>query len=365
MITKIFSIVGLYCFLVVTTPTCCVVVGFTGLENGSKKVAIMFDKHDMEQEDGITRAHGKEIETLLERLQKNGPEKTFYVEHPVNSPIFGVAGNDTIHIPIKKALAYNWQQNFTEYQTFDKRTDADFWIRDIVLQTQQFQDAVAQKYNFPASFYDVTVDNYLKNLDSKMQESQQIITHFDDSLQKDFTEQLKVYDVAKNMLAHIVKKPKFSTATHFLDIVGNMFLQEKTDMFVTLTAAQSVMLDLTLLDKVIKNSSATDNVIVYAGGLHAQKLETNLMTMGFKDVFVSRNLKAGLKVDDLAHIEYPKNISPTFVAPIYEFFTMCSGCGATSTKKCTVCKRAYYCSVACQKTDWSQHKLACKKTTTP
>ncbi|KJA16318.1 hypothetical protein HYPSUDRAFT_58269 [Hypholoma sublateritium FD-334 SS-4] len=37
------------------------------------------------------------------------------------------------------------------------------------------------------------------------------------------------------------------------------------------------------------------------------------------------------------------------------------GCTVTTTlRKCTVCKIEFYCGVACQKADWSIHRLSCK-----
>ena len=39
----------------------------------------------------------------------------------------------------------------------------------------------------------------------------------------------------------------------------------------------------------------------------------------------------------------------------------CAICGLDGTKKCGACKAIIYCSVACQKADWKQHKSICKK----
>ena len=46
-------------------------------------------------------------------------------------------------------------------------------------------------------------------------------------------------------------------------------------------------------------------------------------------------------------------------------FDACATCGKHQTqlqlKKCGRCKAVFYCSVACQKNDWKQHKTECKK----
>lgn len=37
----------------------------------------------------------------------------------------------------------------------------------------------------------------------------------------------------------------------------------------------------------------------------------------------------------------------------------CWFCGVDCTRRCTSCKKAYYCSPACQKANWAQHKTVC------
>ena|SRR3990167_4984008 len=38
----------------------------------------------------------------------------------------------------------------------------------------------------------------------------------------------------------------------------------------------------------------------------------------------------------------------------------CQVCGADATKKCSICKTTYYCTVNHQKSDWIKHKKECK-----
>ncbi len=40
---------------------------------------------------------------------------------------------------------------------------------------------------------------------------------------------------------------------------------------------------------------------------------------------------------------------------------LCGACNKTGTKLCSRCKNAYYCSAACQRKAWSDHKKVCKK----
>ena len=43
-------------------------------------------------------------------------------------------------------------------------------------------------------------------------------------------------------------------------------------------------------------------------------------------------------------------------------FNYCNACSIKldeSAKKCSKCKKVYYCSTACQKTNWKKHKIEC------
>ena len=38
---------------------------------------------------------------------------------------------------------------------------------------------------------------------------------------------------------------------------------------------------------------------------------------------------------------------------------VCNKCGNPGTLRCSKCKKVYYCSKECQKSDWKTHKLSC------
>jgi hypothetical protein len=37
----------------------------------------------------------------------------------------------------------------------------------------------------------------------------------------------------------------------------------------------------------------------------------------------------------------------------------CEVCGKPSSKSCSRCKKANYCSIECQKANWNEHKVTC------
>ena len=37
----------------------------------------------------------------------------------------------------------------------------------------------------------------------------------------------------------------------------------------------------------------------------------------------------------------------------------CNSCGKEAEKRCSTCGEVYYCSVKCQRNDWSSHKKVC------
>lgn len=38
----------------------------------------------------------------------------------------------------------------------------------------------------------------------------------------------------------------------------------------------------------------------------------------------------------------------------------CNKCGKEGNKRCSKCKKVFYCSIKCQKDDWKDHKVICK-----
>lgn len=40
---------------------------------------------------------------------------------------------------------------------------------------------------------------------------------------------------------------------------------------------------------------------------------------------------------------------------------ICQACSKAATERCSSCKKIYYCSADCQKADWKNHKLVCKR----
>ena len=54
-----------------------------------------------------------------------------------------------------------------------------------------------------------------------------------------------------------------------------------------------------------------------------------------------------------------REVRLTSVSPSYSWMS-CQACGkADAASKCSQCREVSYCSPACQKSDWSKHKMSC------
>lgn len=90
------------------------------------------------------------------------------------------------------------------------------------------------------------------------------------------------------------------------------------------------------LDKKILTRKCMNNDKVYVGPLNDMCIESNL---------VLREINDGKYIIYLEETPYCKNCKKN----------------SRSLKKCSRCKKAYYCNIQCQKNNWDKHKNHCKK----
>lgn len=339
------------------------IVGVACVENKDKnqKIIILYDQHD-EHRTNTSVNHQNELKKLITVLSALNKKSSFYIEFPHKTKNFkGTYDHTTIHVPVKDALVNNMQNGSIEYKPFDERTDSDFLVRDMLLHTDQLQQAIDTNYPLPQEFKDITVDSYLQSISNQEIVTQNTAQDLPDDLKSLQLKRNQVYQDAKTIINQVCTNFPVDKKSHFFELAKKISTQNKAQfkLFTSLMDMQSIHSDLTLLKSIIVAHNEIS--IVLAGAFHANNLEKALMKINYKNVFSDRNLKNGLHVENLQSIMWPQSIPQSFSASIYEFLTLCTGCGKHSSTKCSACKKAYYCSLACQKKEWPTHKVICKK----
>lgn len=130
----------------------------------------------------------------------------------------------------------------------------------------------------------------------------------------------------------------------------------------------SLIADASLSLSIVESLTKCDTVIIFCGQHHAMKSNSLMKKINFiADIATGRQETA---------IMMPNYTPGSFACKNEEIkkllenmaeklesgkLTNCSNCGKSANKKCTACKSAVYCSVDCQKNDWQNHKVLCKK----
>lgn len=339
-----------------------VIVGISCLENKNipQKVVLLFDKHDMVKLLPEIKQQQQELSCFINVLSKKTEEVTFYIEFPYHTTLFKRTYDfSTIHVPIKDALAHAMKHGSIEYKPFDERTETDFWIREIILNLPAIIEAQKKGQALPETFKAVSISKYVETIGAQEKMAQELIKSLPAELKKTASEKLAGYKNVKNFIDQQIKIQNINPQSHFLNLAKQLPKTASIENnLLAIIQMQTILSDISLLHTLLNNKKPI--IIVHAGAYHTHHLEKALMHIGFQKAFPDRNLTEGLNVEDLAHITWPTQLPSSFVQPIYEFLSLCSVCGKEATTKCSICKKAYYCSKECQKNAWPQHKPVCK-----
>lgn len=339
-----------------------VIAGISCLEEQgtNQKIVLLHDCHEnVHGEESLTAGHQQELATLIDVLSKKGSESSFFVEYPHRTTNFKFVDNtSTVYVPIKDALAHDFQHGSVVYKSFDEREEPYFWLREMTLNYAAIQDNINNDGPFPVEYKNLTVGMYVEIFQQLEKQAQLKLQNLPLPFQEIFSEKIGYCSETYNMILQQAHDDKIDTKAHFFDLVQKLVSKMPlfNKFFVNFTRAQSVYSDMYLLSSILRDKNKI--VVVHAGAYHTCMLEKSLLLTGYAN---HDDFKNGLNVEDLDHVIWPKNISASFIKHVYGFLALCDNCGIESLKKCSSCKKAYYCSVACQKKSWQQHKLSCYK----
>lgn len=298
-------------------------VGVACVENKDKdhKVVIIYDQHD-ESKTVTSTNHQNDLKKLISALSKHTKKSTYYIEYPHKTEHFkGTYDFSTIHVPVKDAIAHNMNNGSIEYKPFDQRSDEDFLVHDMILNTDRVHHAITNNYPLPKQFKQLSLDSYLKSINKSKARSENLAKELPDELVP-CHERNNIYNETKNIINRACEILKIDKKAHFFELAKKISNQGKAQfiLYTTLVDMQSVESDLSLLKSIINDTNKIS--VVSAGAFHAHNLEQALSRIGYKNVFADRNLKKGLHVESLQNIMWPQVIPNSFNAPIYEFLAL-------------------------------------------
>jgi hypothetical protein len=115
----------------------------------------------------------------------------------------------------------------------------------------------------------------------------------------------------------------------------------------------------------ISQAEVNDTCALFVGYVHARNIGEYLTSIGYK---LEENQSYGYHDDNSSFMSHVRSvsqiISPDCLKPLLnQDIPRCNTCGKNNSKllRCGRCKQVYYCSAACQKKDWRDHKHVCKK----
>lgn len=325
-------------------------------EKSGQKIVTIHDRHDGDTKRPQIPLHQNELNQFIAALSKKTQKSTFYIEYPHKAPTFkGTLDHYTVHVPIKDALAHDMHHGSIEYKTFDEHTEADYWVREILYNTQPVLEAIKNNHPMPQSFKALSIKAYLDTIQEHEKSCQGLIKLLPSELHEYANQKLALYKTITNIIEEHLKIQKLNREDHIVKLAALLSSYPLNKLMLQMHTIHS---DMVLLHSVLNDKNPL--IIVHGGAFHTQNLEKILAKVGFRPAFPDRNLAEGLDAHDLLNITWPGTTASSFTQPLYEFLALCNACGKESTSKCGGCKKSFYCSADCQKNDWQKHKPICK-----
>ncbi len=291
--------------------------------NKTNKLVILYDKHAFDHSDTIKKGHVNDIQKIINITSKNPQPVPFLLEiseahknpdrlkNMIDSP-----GN----IPVKIALNNNMKYGNINFIAFDNRAETDFWVRDMLLQENEFSHAIEEGFKFPSSFYNITAATVLNHLDSRQYYNINTIDNLPTN--QNIKDQYKTSNHQKNRNCHqiistLLKKYNVDQDRHhFFNLITQLNNTEKKQLFKILTEEHSFTVDMNLLHKTIDVSDKHSLSIIHAGSFHSHSTEQKILNHfpGFeKDTSSSLSLPdLQINNDDL-YIQYPSYVPDNFM----------------------------------------------------
>src|SRR5688500_15323339 len=90
--------------------------------------------------------------------------------------------------------------------SFDIRKHKDYWMRDMLMQPQQFAQAIQQNHQFPAHFYTVSGESLLNHLKARYKSTSAIIHKLAIDQDQYLMVNKQVYNKSKSLIIDLLQK---------------------------------------------------------------------------------------------------------------------------------------------------------------
>jgi hypothetical protein len=285
------------------------------------KLLILHDKHAFDPDDLVKRGHIDDMRKLISSLENSKETVPFLVEiselHKSPERLNNMIESPS-NVAIKLALENKMRYGSINFIPFDDRKHYDIWMRDMLWQTDQFTQAIRQNYQFPSDFYNITTENFLAHLDSRYNSTLESIDNLPVSQiikKQNYDTNKQKYKDSCILLNQLLKSYKVNSEQHLFNLIAQLNDSERTQLFLTLNEEYNFALDINLLNNVLQQSEDHPLSILLAGAYHSNIIEKRLLSQfpDFeKDLSSSMSLQ-DLKVDNLSHIEWPKQVPDNFM----------------------------------------------------
>lgn len=308
------------------------------------KIVLFYDKAAIGR-DEIKEQHVNGMKVFIEEVTKNKsiiPWVTEISESHQDSVrqanMLATPGNVLVQLALASKMCYKNIQ----FSSFDLRKNCDMWVRDMILQPEVFGPLFDQGHQFPPSFYQITVENFLAHLYKRHSETADLIEKLpisDESKQEYHSFSKKRYDDSTAIIDELSRESKKITHVggqskeHFFNLIRPFRRANNVELFFILHKENTFFVHLVLFQQMLHLSETNPLTIAYAGAYHSNNVEKALWSLGFEKDNCSMELD-GLKMDDLEDIQYPSNVPDHFMnRGIKKFIAIDGDRGAFGTIK--------------------------------